>query len=455
MALVREKIKKSLIIVYKTHIKQLLNYGAPAIIQSSNYNRKTLEKIQNKAFRKATRSKHNASIIALQVHTGIPPLKLQLLQSTLKYYIKANTYQLPTANQFNISWQNTYKKINKELISETIEDYKTKSLHITPQTLSPIPSWQLPIPMINIDLKDEVIKGNPRQNITLTKEMIHEYENFTEIYTDGSKIGEKVGFGIYAPSINIQKSVRIHNNTSIFTAEAIAITTAIQIIMELHVNKSLILSDSLSVIQSLNSTNNMYAKNIIQLLKTITDNKQTVVFAWIPSHCGTLGNEKADKLAKNSLNNTEIQEFPYDIQEHNINIQKYITEKWQTVWNNHHDTLYKNIQPIISHNCQIHSQNIYLEALYTSFILDNPPLKYYQSKINKDINQNCPTCNLSESSHHFFFECNKYTNKRQQLIKKLNQHKLTHDVINLLKHKDIIPTTIAYIKQTHRFTKNS
>ena len=447
--------KKTLLTIYNSHIKPLLTYGSPAIIQSSNFHRKTLELVQNMALRIATRSKTNTSTAALQVHTGIPPLKLHLLQNSLKYYVKALTHQLPSANNFELSWQSTYKKINRELISETIADYKKNySLPITPKSPSEAPPWQITSPEINTQLTDKVSKENPALNRTLVKELIQNYNTFTEIYTDGSKIKEKVGFGIFSQKLNINQSVRINNNTSIFTAEATAIITAIHIVIDLHINKALILSDSLSVIQSLHKSNNSYAQNIRQLFDTLNRNEQKIILIWIPSHCGIQGNEQADKLAKLSLNNTEVQNISLDIQEHNTNITKYITNKWQSAWNSYHNTLYKQIQPSVKLKCHMYTQNIYAESLLTSFMLDNPPLKLYQSKINKDISPNCSTCNMPETSHHYFFQCIKYINQRQPLISKLNQLKVTHNLVNILNNKDIIPTTINYIKTTNRFTKS-
>ena len=448
--------KQTLLLIYKTHIKQLLTYGAPAIIQSSNYQRKVLEKIQNTALKIATRTKQNTSTAAIQIHTGNPPIKLQLLRHTLRYYIKANTYQLPTSSHFEESWQSSYKKTNKELLSEIVKEYKdTNQLPVTPCAPSQTPPWHTPLPEIDIELKDKTIKDNPSYNAALTGELLLKYEEFTKIYTDGSKQIEKVGYGISMPSLNIQKSVRIPNDNTIFSAEATAIITAIEIITEIHINKSVILTDSLSVIQSLFKTNNIHAQKITSLLATATGNNQKIILAWIPSHCGTRGNEEADKLAKQSLNNTEIQTIPYDIHEHNININKYITNKWQKAWNEHRETFYKHIQPIVKYNCQTQTKNVHLESIYTSFILNNAPLNQNLSKIIKNLDPNCLACHTAETPHHYFFECHRYANIRKQLTDKLDQQGATHNVINLLKLTNIIPTTIDYIKHSNRFNTSN
>ena len=65
--------------------------------------------------------------------------------------------------------------------------------------------------------------------------------------------------------------------------------------------KLLILSDSKAAIQAITSHKIIQNKEILECRNLITAlqlKHKTLVLQWIPSHCGTKGNEIADKLAK-------------------------------------------------------------------------------------------------------------------------------------------------------------
>ena len=69
------------------------------------------------------------------------------------------------------------------------------------------------------------------------------------IYTDGSKQDEKVACAVISP--NVTDSIRLPDNSSIFTAGAKAIDIALYHIRDQPEKQSIINSDSLSVLWSL------------------------------------------------------------------------------------------------------------------------------------------------------------------------------------------------------------
>ncbi|GJQ84427.1 hypothetical protein Trydic_g15648 [Trypoxylus dichotomus] len=69
------------------------------------------------------------------------------------------------------------------------------------------------------------------------------------VYTDGSKCSGDCGYGVYAPKHEYRRMIRIHDEASIFTAEAAAIKHALKYVTRKKLRSSKIMSDSRSVLE--------------------------------------------------------------------------------------------------------------------------------------------------------------------------------------------------------------
>ncbi|KAJ4443755.1 hypothetical protein ANN_05533 [Periplaneta americana] len=90
--------------------------------------------------------------------------------------------------------------------------------------------------------------------------------------------------------------------TTSFDGEIIAINECLRNLL-CHINKSrnaVILSDSKAAILSIVSKHTLSSQTeeITKMLSQLLSLNKRIVFQWIPSHCGILGNENADALAK-------------------------------------------------------------------------------------------------------------------------------------------------------------
>ena len=130
-----------------------------------------------------------------------------------------------------------------------------------------------------------------------------------EVYTDGSKMNEIVGA---AAVINRrfqngettcqQLSNRLPDNSTIFAAEATAISLALNYYQHMgpvH-HDVVVYSDSMSCLQAIEGedTENPFICHIMNLLRSLSDKGTRLRFCWVPSHCGIDGNERVDQLAK-------------------------------------------------------------------------------------------------------------------------------------------------------------
>ena len=96
------------------------------------------------------------------------------------------------------------------------------------------------------------------------------------------------------------------HHSSIFTAEATAISNALEIILEEKISPAVIASDSRSVLSACLNFNHLETKNyfiykIRNLLSYAEKINIKIGLYWIPGHKGIFGNEVADKLTNMAL----------------------------------------------------------------------------------------------------------------------------------------------------------
>ena len=142
------------------------------------------------------------------------------------------------------------------------------------------------------------------------------------IYTDGSKQDEKVACAVI--SLTFMDSIRLPDNSSIFTAEAKAIDIALHHIRDQPEKQFIIYSDSLSVLRSLKNLDHrnplIFRKyNYLSFFKEI-------VFCWLPSHTNIRGNELADLEAKSALS-LSITNLKIPHSNFKSNIHQYVLNK--------------------------------------------------------------------------------------------------------------------------------
>jgi ribonuclease HI len=159
--------------------------------------------------------------------------------------------------------------------------------------------------------------------ISTLRELIeNKYSNNFNIYTDGSVLQDgRTGAGFFFERIDQTSMVKIPN-TNILSAELIAILRALTYVdnMDYTPKNITIFSDSKCSLEAIR-TGICYSRPLIlEKINTLINNisrKSSITFQWIPSHIGVLGNEKADKAAKDAALQSESR---------NINLRYSITD---------------------------------------------------------------------------------------------------------------------------------
>ena len=129
----------------------------------------------------------------------------------------------------------------------------------------------------------------------------------------------------------IEMNIELHTiyKTTIWILKMINLNTFIKNIY-LFIDNQMILKFILNVYK--NGFAKEMCKNTILLLK----NNYMVNFHWISGHTGIIGNDLADKLAKQALNteHSKIQKFSKDCDYIKRQINENAKQLWTSQWNN-------------------------------------------------------------------------------------------------------------------------
>lgn len=429
--------RKTLLLLYRALIRSRIDYGHSIYINCRPNIIKVINSIQYRALKFICHVLKGTPLAALQVDTGEAPLPIRWEGLLLKYSFKTLADpNHPTVRVLQDNQSCIGQVVSQFLQSENIQNIDKLI------TISSDPPWELPPINIDISLSNKINKKSSSSTIchSAALEFMEKWEGFRQIFTDGSKINDEVGFGIYIPHFNIKLLYKLPDNSSIFTAELIAIFYALQTIENKDINSYIIFSDSLGALIALQNHTTIkqpeIIHNILIKLASLYDLGFTIHLAWIPSHVGILGNDIVDQLAKNSLNNNNhllgIKLAPQDYFQ---KIISHITKKWQLEWDENPTGLhYKNFHPEIKlkgyGNIYPKFQAKTLLRLKTGF----NTLNYHLHKIKKHEDGLCDICQIKEDTKHFLQDCylaQDYINNAKDLCTSLDT---TFDLKNLITH---------------------
>ncbi|KAF4514170.1 UNVERIFIED_CONTAM: hypothetical protein B566_EDAN019322 [Ephemera danica] len=284
------------IILYKSLIRSRLEYGSSIFGNASTPQWKRLERVQNSAIRTILGSFPSSPIPALQLEAGIPPLSVRAKFLTNKFLLKVCSQKLHPLNDKLPRLQRYIQKVSK------------------------------------------VDRENP---LLLKQTVMHSCEQLTTgktiLFTDGSKNNNNSGCSVVNLTSGLRIGHKLPDSASIFTAEATAINLALRHIITDSNSDFAILSDAKSVLQALNNTSpqakyNWILTQIRSKISILHVFNKSVIFIWIPAHCGIQGNETADQMAKSSAINGPVLQIPIPHTDIVPIIFQLQTKDWENHW---------------------------------------------------------------------------------------------------------------------------
>jgi ribonuclease HI len=405
--------------VYTGHIRPTLEYGMSTYATAANTNLQKLDKIQNAGLRIITGGLKSTPITTMEATAGLQNLKERRDEKVtimtekfrrLKHHPMHGKIQELTTNRLKRpSFNHLSKKLmrcNEEITTKNPEEWEQLVAYYNITNTSPT---------FNVDLTIPGIENRTTETSTTlrTKTLDHlnnQYpsSHWIHVFTDGSseEAIRKGGAGILilmpnAP--NIELSVATGKLSTNYRAELQAILEATKTLEEKRLIGSNIvfLCDCMSVLQTIQKEpEDLLTRTTLEHLNKLSaDNK--VSLQWIPAHCGIVGNEMADRLAKAG---TSMEQFY-----HKISLQEaktLVKRKYKHTWNQRTNSNYPQ-DPILKLN---RSQQTTIFRLRTGHCR----LQAHLHKIKASQTAQCPCQNGPQTPEHILQTCPLFDDLRTQ-----------------------------------------
>ncbi|GFT53714.1 putative RNA-directed DNA polymerase from transposon X-element [Trichonephila clavipes] len=227
-----------------------------------------------------------------------------------------------------------------------------------------------------------------------------QYSRYSAIYTDGSKRADYVGCGVVIE--DIMHGYRLDTSCSIFTAEAVAIYRALQLIDSTMPRKYCIYTDSMSVLEALENYHDRchpVVCTVLDITSRMYSKGFDIVFCWLPSHVGILGNEQADSAAKSATTHLPLAVPLSDMKRV---IMHHIFKIWQESWSQQLDNKLHSVKPVIGAwpVMPMRRTDVKLTRLrigHTRFT--------HRHLLFGERAPECPSCHVSYTVRHILIDC--------------------------------------------------
>lgn len=457
--------KACLLTLYRSLIRPLLEYGALILDTACSEAKRILSSIQVQSLSLCCGAMRGTPLSALQVESGELPLDISRLKKKLQYAAKVKlTADHPSQSLLTDHWANYYgkdKETKQSIYSctkEFLDQHDRDIENIQQIKPPPKPPWTLKEMETDLSLSHEITKQDlPCLIETSAKVKIEEYKDNLAVYTDGSKnLQGRVSFSFHIPELNVSESFRISDNQSVYVAELSAISAAVSWLAtegleRFQISQNIVIfSDSLSAVKSIAGKQTRSCPAILQNLMQVVDKIDVgVMVVWIPGHSNICGNDVADALAKQALENEQINlainpEYSYFLEK----INKYVENKWQNRWNDSETgNFYKTVNPAVTSSLPFYHSNRKTEVTVMRLRFGQCRLNYTLHKMQCHPTGLCETCKTPETIKHHLMECTESTlcEKLKNICSKEN---IPFTLTEILKQNKILMALCSHITRS-------
>ncbi|KAL4100873.1 hypothetical protein QTP88_020902 [Uroleucon formosanum] len=407
--------------LYRSLVRSKLDYGSICYGNSNCNISKILDPIHNTGIRCATGAFRSSPISSLLAITGEPPLHYRRLRLSLKYITRIlSTPDNSTIHYLNINQSSSEFNLNtnrRKPLSTRLRKEMSDN-NISPDTILQYetchtPPWIVQNFEIDTSLSAHVKKETPEIVYrNLFNELIHtDNHNNSQIYTDASKTSTSIGMAVIHESST--QVFQLNSQSSIYTAEYIALLKGVQTAVNTNYDRIDICSDSLSVLSNI-KYNAQINPLVIKIKNIINSSNKFIRFIWTPGHCNIRGNDEADKAARNATSNPNSQTLslmsPLDIIR---NVDKYCLQLWNSDWRQVTENKLREIKHTVEPWPKLNYSNRKEDVIMNRLRIGHSRIThgYLMEKTEQPI---CRSCNTSLTIKHIIIHCPIFKEARKE-----------------------------------------
>ncbi|GFU04143.1 RNase H domain-containing protein [Trichonephila clavipes] len=233
------------------------------------------------------------------------------------------------------------------------------------------------------------------------------YSDYFPIYRDLSKRTDYVGCGVVME--DNRRGYQLDNCCSVFTAEAITLHLALQLIDPQTARKYCIYTDSMSVLEVIENYNDRchhVVCDIIDITSRLHGKGCDIQFCWIPSHVGITGNEQADLVARSETTELPLTVLLCDMKRV---IQHRIDNSWQESWNLQTNNKLHCVKPVIGALPLMPMRRT--DVKLTRLRIGHTRFTHRHLLLGENAPE-CPSCKVPYSVYHILIECPVFSHHR-------------------------------------------
>lgn len=371
--------------IYIRGTERIILYGSPVWYHRHSHTLRKLQAIQRNPLLQITKAYRTTPNNALPILANIPPIHLTIERE--------NTFH-------NILHNNT-----------------------------PFTHDNLIFQMPNIAHKTDIWHTHPAQKITIQHETASTGGTQYDIYTDGSATDDGCGAAFVVLDSSLtpihKKQLKLPKHSSNFEAEAIAIIEALEYVSTSPPNSShRINTDSLSCLKGLQKPDNRNPfVNAIKTKFMTAQRSHTIKLQYVKAHSGILGNELADSLAKQAIQDGTTTNTPVTTHFIKTQLRKKMHQEWAESWAT--DSQHTNTYHWIRHPKLIPPHfpaNYYISQAITG----HGRFPEYLHRFNKSEHKNCKCGEQADGINHYLTNCPLTTNERRYLEQKFPNGLVIH-----------------------------